>query len=430
MPSNTVLTPNIILKEIYTIAHQKSNFIMRTNRQYDGRFANKSQGAIGQSLDIRLPPKYVTRTGNTMAAQNHVERKITLPLATINGIDLNFGQEELTFSIEKFSENILVPAVSQLMATVEGQAAITLYKQVANYSGIVTTASTTVYRDFQNNGRYITDQLAPLAQRTGCLNTQTRVDFSDAVKGLFQDAASIRDQYVEGIVGRTGGFDNYENTLMPTHTSGTFTATTLTVTTTSGSPGVYNGTGNAYSNSAFSVNIDNGGSMTAFSFKAGDIVTFSNVFDVHPETKRSLGYLKRFVIQADVSGTTTGTITILPVPIAVGAYQNVCGAAEAQAGILDNAVMTLLGPATTASAIVYGQNLMFHKDAFVFVTADLEDPSQYGAWGARQVMDGLSVRIWRQGDINNGNFPCRLDIAWGVVAPYPEWACRWVHAQG
>lgn len=44
-------------------------------------------------------------------------------------------------------------------------------------------------------------------------------------------------------------------------------------------------------------------------------------------------------------------------------------------------------------------------------------------------MDGLSIRIWRQGDIANGNFPCRLDIAWGTAAIYPEWACRHVHVQ-
>ncbi len=31
--SNTILTSSIILKEIYAIMHQTSNFVMRTNRQ-------------------------------------------------------------------------------------------------------------------------------------------------------------------------------------------------------------------------------------------------------------------------------------------------------------------------------------------------------------------------------------------------------------
>jgi hypothetical protein len=423
--SNTVLTPTAILRETYAIMHQQSNVLMKVNRQYDSRFANRSgpYGAIGQELYVRLPAKYTTRTGNQMNAQNYVQRRVRLPLATIYGVDLNFTQEQLTFSINDFSKDVLQPAVSQLTSTVEYNFLADIYKGVASYSGVVTTASTTVFRDFQNGRRYLSDNLAPTMNRYAALDTQSSVDFGDATKGLFQQSNNIAEQYTEGLMGRTAGFTCFENTLLPSHTSGTFTATTLTVTTTSGSPGVYDGTGNAYSNDPFSVNLDNGGSMSAIALKKGDIVTFSNVYEVHPESKQRKGYLKRFTITEDVSGTTTATIKILPVPIAVGAYQNV------SAGILDNATMTLLGPATTASAITYGQSLLFQQDFAAFVTADLEDPSQYGAWGAREVLDNLSVRIWRQGDIVNGNFPCRLDIACGWALMYPEWALRWVFQQ-
>lgn len=421
MPNNTTLTPRVILREVYAVLHQQSNFIMNTNRQYDGRFAQKG-AKLGQALDVRLPAKYTTRRGNTMQTQNYVERKVELPLATIDGIDLNFGQEELTFSIDDFSERVIKPAVSQLTATVEADSMAQLYKKVANYVGLVTAASTTVYRDFQNAGRYMTDQLAPLVNRTATLNTQTRVDFSDAVKGLFQSSESINRQYVEGIVGRTGGFDVYENTLVPTHTSGTFTSSGISVTTSAGATiPYYDGTGNATSQGPFSLFVDG---FSAAALKAGDVITITGVKDVHPETKQAYGYDKRFVLQADATWSATRLeLQILPVPIFGGAYQNISRA------IADNDVVTILGPASAGSAITYGQNMMFHKDAFAFVTADLEDPSQYGAWGAREVMDGLSMRIWRQGDIVNGNFPCRLDLAWGVAAIYPEHAVRWVHTQ-
>jgi hypothetical protein len=355
-----------------------------------------------------------------MASQNITERAVALPLATINGVDFNLTQEQLTFDIQDLSERVLRPAVAQLTATVEANAMSTLYKKVANYAGIVTTASTTVYRDFSNAGRYLTDNKAPLTDRTTVMDPQTTVDFRDAIKGLFQQSDKIAEAYVEGTIGRTGGFDVYENTLTPRHTSGTFTATTISVTTTAGSPGFFDGTGNAYSNTPFSIDIDG---TSAITLQPGDIVTFSGVNEVDTETKQDLGYLKRFVVQTGGTGTSALTFTVLPVPIVGGAYANV------SAAILNNAVMTLLGPATTAAAITYGQNLAFHKDAFAFVTADLEDPSKYGAWGGREVMDDLSVRIWRQGDIVNGQFLTRLDIAWGVAAIYPEWAVRWVHAQ-
>ncbi len=417
-----MLTPRIILREIYAILHQESNFLMRTNRQYDSRFASSGlTGKIGQTLDIRLPAKFVTRTGNTMTQQNYVERSVELPQATIYGVDLNFTQEQLTFSLEDFSARVIRPAISQLAATMEYNAMLSLYKKVANYTGIVTTASTTQYRDFQNGGRFLSENKAPKPDRTATMDPQTRVDFSDAVKGLFQSSDNIREQYVEGIMGRTGGFTCFENTLVPRHTSGTFTATTISVTTTAGAPAFFDGTGNATTTAPTNVDIDG---TSAYTFNAGDIFTIAAVNEVDPETKQDLGYAKRFVLQTTVTGTTTATLSLYPPIIVGGAYANVSAAPA------NNAVVTFLGPATTASAITYGQNLLFHKDAFAFVNADLEDPSQYGAWGMREVIEGLSMRIWRQGDIANGNFPCRFDIVGGWAAIYPEWACRWVHAQG
>lgn len=45
-------------------------------------------------------------------------------------------------------------------------------------------------------------------------------------------------------------------------------------------------------------------------------------------------------------------------------------------------------------------------------------------FASRQVMDGLSMRIVRQYDINNDKFPCRLDILYGYKTIRPELACR------
>jgi len=206
---------------------------------------------------------------------------------------------------------------------------------------------------------------------------------------------------------------------MPTHTSGAHTGT-ITVTTTAAGDTGFDGTGNAYPTAdAFDLKVDTANPMA---FKAGDIITIDDVYDVHPETKQRYGYLKRFVVQEDKSNSGGGTLTvpILPFPILSGAYQNVSGP------IADSKTVTKLGG---TAGVTYGQNLLFHRDAYAFVTADLEDPSQYGAWGAREVFEGVSLRIWRQGDISNGNFPCRLDLAWGFAAIYPEWSVRWCHAQ-
>lgn len=310
--------------------------------------------------------------------------------------------------------------MSQLMADVEADA-FTMYKAVPNFVGVVTTTagSGLTYRQFQQTGRYLTDNLAPRdGNRTATINPESTVEFSDAVKGLFQSADKIEQQYVEGVVGRTGGYNVFENTILPAHVSGTFTGP-ITVTTTAGAPGFSDGTGNAYFTTT-SINFDG---TSAFDLEVGDIVTIAAVNEVHPETKQDLGYPKRFTVSTAISGTTDGTLVLRPALIIGGAYAN------ASAAALDNAVVTLHGPASAGGAITYGQNLMFHRDAFAFVTADLIDPSQFGAWGAREVMDNFSIRIWRDRDITNGNFPARLDIAYGFVEVYPEWACRHTHVR-
>jgi hypothetical protein len=45
-------------------------------------------------------------------------------------------------------------------------------------------------------------------------------------------------------------------------------------------------------------------------------------------------------------------------------------------------------------------------------------------FASRQVLDGISMRIVRQYDINNDKFPCRLDVLYGYKTIRPELACR------
>ena len=48
------------------------------------------------------------------------------------------------------------------------------------------------------------------------------------LKAYSKARSNIEDQYREGMVGRTGGFDVFENTMIPVHTTGTYGGTPLT----------------------------------------------------------------------------------------------------------------------------------------------------------------------------------------------------------
>ena len=109
-------------------------------------------------------------------------------------------------------------------------------------------------------------------------------------------------------------------------------------------------------------------------------------------------------------------MTVSPGVIAGGAYQNCSNR------IADNSAITVLGTSATA----YGQNIAFHKDAFAFVTADLEVPNGVDM-AAREVYDGVSMRFVRWFDGDAGEFKSRIDILYGYAPVYPELAVRAVH---
>ncbi len=407
--ANTILTPTMITREAQRILHQNLNIVGNMNRQYDDRFANKG-AKIGTSLDLRVPPKYTVRTGSTFTSQNVVERKVNLPVATIKGIDTTISDLEMAMSLDNFSDVILKPAMAQLAAQIEYDTVSAMYKKVPNYAG--TVSSQIDYKKFQQAGQVLTENLSPSSQRCMILDPASRVEFSDAVKGLFQSSDNINKQYKEGIVGRTGGFDVFENTMMPAHTTGTYGGTPLTNGADQGSTGA----DNAWTETT-SI-ITDGWTATTTVLKAGDIITIGGVFAVHPETKVSTGVLKRFTVVSDTTtdGSGNSTFSISPAIISGGAYQNVTNRAA------DNQAITVLGTSATA----YGQNLAFHKDAFAFVTADLEIPRGVDM-AAREVFDGISMRFVRWFDGDAGEFKSRFDVLYGYAAVYPELACRLVH---
>jgi hypothetical protein len=385
--ANTILTPTQVTRETLRVLHQKLNFVGSINRQYDDSYAIKG-AKIGTDLKIRLPNQYTVRSGATLSAQDTTESSVTLQVTTQKGVDLNFTSADLTLSLDDFSMRILDPAMAVLAANIESDA-LTMYKDV--YNQVNNQAAAATFNKVLQGRKILGDNLTPPGDRSVCLNTQDNVDLVDALKGLFQDSSAIAKQYREGYLGRTAGFDFMENTLVPSHPR-------------SGANGAY--LTNGVAQTGATLNVDTGATAPV----AGDIFTIAGVFRVHPETKVSTGVLQQFTVAA---GASTTVWTISPAIVATGATQNVSNSAA------DNSAITIAGTASTT----HGISLAYHKDAFTFATADLVMPKGLD-FAAREVMDGISLRIVRQYDINNDKFPCRLDVLYGFKTIRAQLACR------
>lgn len=396
--ANTLLTPTAVTRKALMILHQKLQFIGSINRQYDSSFA-KSGAKIGDSLKIRLPNEYVVRSGATLSTQDTTETSTTLQVATQKGVDLNFTSVDLTLSLDDFASRILEPAMAVLAANIEADA-LTMRKDV--YNIVDNDAAAISFKNIMQARGVLNDNLAPPDNnRSVILSTNHEVNLVDALKGLFQDSSAIRDQYREGMMGRTGGFDFMSSTQMTDHATGTAAKTTGYLV-------------NGGSQTGAAITVD-GGTTTLLK---GDIITFAGVYRVHPETKVSTGQLQQFVVTAD-SGASATSLTISPAITTSGARQNVSNSPA------DNTAITKVGAGANET---YSGSLAFHRDAFTFATADLVMP-QGVDFSAREVYDGISMRIVRQYDINSDKFPARLDVLYGFRTIRPQLACR-IHADG
>ena len=224
------------------------------------------------------------------------------------------------------------------------------------------------------------------------------------MKGLFNPVSTVSRQFKNGMMGDgVLGYDeiNMSQSILQ-HTTGTRDATAAT-------------TVGATITTQGSTTITLSQASVTTTLTAGDVFTIAGVNAVNPQTRQSTGSLQQFVVTAAATAVSgTWTVSVLP-----AMYTSGNALATIDAFPASSAVVTFLGTASTQ----YPQNLVYHKDAITFATADLLLP-QGVDMASRQVHNGISLRIVRQYDINNDRMPCRIDVLYGFAVIRPAMACR------
>lgn len=392
----------MVANEALAIAHEQSSLISTVDRQYDDNYA-KSGAKIGDTLRVRSPNKFKTRSGNAMDVKDITEATQNITLATLLGVDMRFEHVDLTLKtddpsqVSAFSKRYIEPAMSTLISNIEYNAMAYYAKATYNLAGTAGTAINSLTTPNLARAK-LNQQLAPKSDRCVQMDSVTMASLVGGVAAYFNPANVIGEQYREGLVARTSMADYYENERVYTMSNCDDILWEIN-----------NGT---LTSGITSLTID-GGSGTALT--VGQVFTVGAIYDCHPETKQAYSHLKQFVVTA----ATTTSVTFSPAMVydTTDPNQNCSGTP------LDGADIVPVG-ATSAS---YVQPLMYHKEAYQFVTADL--PLVAGAdQCSRKSMDGLSLRVWMDGDIKNNALLCRIDILHGYAALRPEWACRMIGA--
>jgi hypothetical protein len=400
--SNSILTIDMITRKALEILENNLVLTRNVNRQYDDSFA--VEGAkIGSTLRIRLPDRALVTDGAALQVQDDNEQYTTLSVASQKHIGVNFTSAELTMQLDDFAERVLKPRISQLASSIDADVANS-YKAIYQSVGTPGTTPSTSLVLLQAQQK-LNEAAAVMSPRYATVNPAANAGLVEGMKGLFNPTDTISRQFKNGMMGMgVLGFEEINmSQSIKQHTTGTrSTADTILVNGTISTEG------------ATTISIDGGtGSATV---TVGDVFTVASVYSVNPQTRESTGSLQQFTVTA-ANTAASGAWTSIAVSPAM--YTSSNALATINAFPQDNAVVTFLGAASTG----YAQNLVYHKDAITFATADLLLP-QGVDMASRQVHNGISMRVVRQYDINNDRLPCRIDVLYGYSTIRPQMGVR------
>jgi hypothetical protein len=398
--ANSILTIDMITRKALEILENNLVITRNVNRQYDDSFA--VEGAkIGSTLRIRLPDRALVTDGAALQVQDDNEQYTTLSVATQKHIGINFTSAELTMQLDDFAERVLKPRISQLASSVDADTA-NAYKTIGNSVGTPGTTPGTSLVLLQAQQK-LNENAAVMSPRYATVNPAANAALVEGMKGLFNPTDTVSRQFKNGMMGT--GVLGYEEVNMSqsikVHTTGSRDATaSTTVKTTITAEG------------ASSIVLTQGSVTTTI--KAGDVFTVADCYAVNPQTRETTGSLFQFVALADVTAVAGDwTVTVAPI------FSSANALATVNSLPVSGKAVTFLGSASSQ----YAQNLVYHKDAITFATADLLLP-QGVDMASRAVHNGISLRVVRQYDINNDRMPCRVDVLYGFSTIRPQMACR------
>lgn len=403
MAENELLTDDVISKESLMIVENNLTLTKKIARRYEKRFAQEGN-KIGDSLNIRLPVRWTGREGENMVPEGAQERSVLMKIDRLIGQDLEFSNVDLTLKIEQFKERYLDTACASIANRID-KAVAEQYKNCPNCTGTPGTIPNAL-DPFFDASVLLSNYGVPQGKRNIVLSPRMEATIVNALKGLFQAARAIAEQYETGGMGRVIGFDWDMDQNITAHTVGAL----------GGTPVV-----NGAAQSGSSIVTNGWTAAAATRVKQGDVITFALTDGVNPQNHEDTGDLRMFACTADTASDGSGnlTIPIFPAMTTTGPYQNVTGSPA------NNAAVKIFGDPSAYAGKVTKQGLAFHKEWLQAAFVDLELPKGMEMSArAKSNKLGLAIRIVKGFDIRTNQHLCRLDVLFGLKQAYEDFACR------
>ena len=392
-------------------------FTKKVNRSYDDRFA-RSGAKIGSVTQARLPGafSFTTDTSST-AIDIQALNDAAMPVTLNKNYQRSFAVDlvDLSLSVDDFAMRYMSPAMKSMAAEIDRDGLNTARQYGQNLVGTVGTTPnslTTTQALFGAARRKLVEQLVPQGDDIFVAAPASLNELGYTyMTSLFNPQTVISRLQEEGVIAVASAMNFFESQLVPTYSAGTYSGTPLV---------------NGANQTGSTLVTDGWGGSTTLN--VGATFTIDGVYEINAQTKDSLGYLKQFSVTAKNAAGAAQTLQISPAIVGPGNPRQNVSALPA-----DNAAITVAG----ATGAVANMGVAFHKDAFIFATADITPSNSGGGsmngnggadfFTASLPEVGLSVNCSRQYDIRSRQMLVRLDVLAGWQPLYPQLATKIVY---
>lgn len=325
----------------------------------------------GASIQVKKPviltaSEFVQGTG--VVAQNTEQESVTVTLDHLADVTVEYTALQRACLVSESVLNSFIESAAIALAQKINSDGLLLYKDIPYYSGSAGSTPDGL-DDFANAALVLDNHNVPQGMRKGLWNPAAYAKFRvlDAIVGA--DKSGSTDALRMGEIGNISGISNFMSQSVKTHTT-VGAGTTIAIDYVAG-----------YSAGATALHIDG----LSAGFAVGDVFT--------------LGSKPYTVVTAGTLATSDQDITIYPALVADAA---------------DGDVLTPI-----ASHV---SNLVFHENAFAFVTRPLVLPADKEAYVTS--FNGVSMRVVRGYDMTFKKDVISIDCLYGYKTMYPEMAVR------
>lgn len=410
------LTNDIVTFEALDVLENTNNALIHINSEYSNQFEFGGT-VLGQTLNIRKPPRYLGRLGQAVQIEGIDETYVALTLSFQRGVDTQVSSQNLTLDLDNYRKRVLEPQIVRVSNLID-QDVCNLAQGLNNVVGTPGTTPSTLLVWLQAKAT-LDNQAAPRDDnRCIFMDPNAETTMVDALKGLFQASDEIAEQYREARMGRTGGFDWYMDQNIYTQTVGklgsAFTGAPLT---------------NGAVTQGSTLIVTDGWESGETTLNAGDALSFIStttpVNGTNPQNYTSYGKPFHVIVTATISDTS-GAISIPTAPALYDTTSQLSNVSNLPAD--DTPIYVYDTPASgfsTISGVQSPQNLAVHKDFGTIAMVDMPLPGGTDkAYRAASRKSGKSLRVIRDYVATTDQWIQRIDVLYGTAVLRQELGVR------